>query len=55
MRPTEVQLTLLCGDKHDLFTVWLLRRWKHLEDVLNVLQEALPADHLRSYALCLAR
>lgn len=35
----EVQLTSPYGDKHDPFTIWLLRRWQHLEDVLNVLQK----------------
>lgn len=36
----EVQLTSPRGDKRDLFTIWLLRRWQHLEDVLNVLPKS---------------
>lgn len=35
----EVQLGSPRGDKRDPFTIWLLRRWQHLEDVLNVLQK----------------
>lgn len=37
VRRAVVQLTSSCADKHDLFTIWFLRMWQHLEDVLNVL------------------
>lgn len=36
----EAQLALLHKDKGDPVTVWLLRWWQHLEDVLNVLQKS---------------
>lgn len=38
-KASEAQLALPREDKCDPATIWLLRWWQRLEDVLNVLQK----------------